>query len=376
MTLEGKNGAYSTETGFNYLAGQELEWTILDQYKVNPGLSDAINQQFSTDIFSLDPFTPNNDTENSGKAKVDVNKLPNWSGEYKLKIGLKDASGGPEALPSTAADVSCSLTINIAGSLEDVWRTSVRTPNTYGPYVDATATVNVVTSPTVFTITGLTGVNVFNQAVPLNQNPWMPGWCVSGSPCWPGTIQGPILPKAALDNPYTGQTVIDAAGNIITPFYINNPQEGADIINADTGVTIGKVDTVEYDNPVCEQCEGQFSSTATITTQGNVTIAPGDNIKFQSGRWEVSLVNGHGITYTGPMHYNSSQICTLQSNNVSLIAANGWLTNLELCPGADCEGTPWEYATQQVEESFKFYSAINFEWLYGWDGGCNNYSCS
>ena len=76
------------------------------------------------------------------------------------------------------------------------------------------------------------------------------------------------------------------------------------------------------------------------------------------------------------MHYSSSQVCTLQSNNVSLIAANGWLTNLELCPGVDCNGTSWEYATQQGEEAFKFYSAINYEWLYGWDGGCSNYSCS
>ena len=190
-------------------------------------------------------------------------------------------------------------------------------------------------------------------------------------------IAGPILPKSALD---VYASTIDALGNITNAVYQDNPQQGADIIRVSDGSTIGKVLSVTYDNVICQQCEGTFSSTAKVITQSNITVTPGEALQFKCGRHQISITNGHNVVYTGNMHYNSQQWATLQPTSSggipsdAYITAQGWLTNLDVCHGySNCEQN-WEFDSQSGNFPFFFWTATPIQ--TGESYPCWNYNCS
>ena len=276
--LEGKNGSEFFNTGGTekYLAGQELEWEITSQYYAgfNNTIPDVPTPPQSN-IFSLNPVTPDSNSINGGVGYVEINMVPGrLSGFYKIKVSLKDANASNGSLASTPP--SCFITVNVVNENRHVWINSMRTSFDQGPVIDSTATVVAQISPTEFTFENLVGSNVQNQAAFLGQG-------------------GPILNKQGQGASFSGEALPPE----------DTPQLGATIKDVSSGSTLGKVSVVNYNATSEEILAGNYGTTGTVTTQANATVTPGQTINFSCGRWDVSLVSGHGITYTGQMHAGS-----------------------------------------------------------------------
>ena len=245
----------------------------------NGNVPDNVASQSQLNVFSLNPVTPDSNAVNGGVSYVELNK-PNQSafGTYKVEISLKDANASNGSLTATP---SCLINVNVATSNLDVWRTTMRTSFNPGPVIDCTATVVAQISPTEFTVENIVGDNVQNQAG---------GFLASG----------PILDRQ-------GQSVnLDGTISGLFP----NPQGGATIKDVSSGSVLGKVEVTNYNTTPEEQSLGNFGTTATVTTQANLTVTPGQAINFSCGRWDVSMINGHNIFYAGKMHANSVIVVT------------------------------------------------------------------
>ena len=282
--LEGKNGSEFFNSGGTekYLAAQELEWEITSQYNTfNGNIPDDVASQTQLNVFSLNPVTPDSNAVNGGVSYVELNK-PNQAafGTYKVEISLKDANASNGSLTATP---SCLITVNVATSNLDVWRTTMRTSFDPGPVIDCTATVVAQISPTEFTVENIVGDNVQNQA--------------GGASTF---ASGPILNKQGLSVNFDG-----TPGELFT-----NPQGGATIKDVNSGSVLGKVEVANYNTTTEEQLLGNFGTTATVTTQASLTVTPGQAINFSCGRWDVSMINGHNILYAGKMHANSYIVVT------------------------------------------------------------------
>ena len=146
--------------------------------------------------------------------------------------------------------------------------------------IDSTCTVATTPNTTTFTTTTLAGDNV---AYGLFLDP-------------SGSIRGPIFCNSLFGaeanvSEYFQPSVLIGPTSPNPNYYPPN----ALILDA-AGVSTGiRVSSVDYTGT---QNGSNYGTDATVTTFAAHGLNPGDNIKFTSGRWEVTMPNVAGINYT------------------------------------------------------------------------------